>query len=81
MRITRPHLGNGYFSQPVANNIGSEHSGLGAYVWLHYALHTLDAACLDEVPQEKLIALTLDFADLILNHHSSKIIPARTAHR
>lgn len=67
------HLGNGQFSKPVANNIGSEHSGLGAFLWLHYALHQLDSANLHEVVLEKLIALTLDFADLILNHHSSKL--------
>ena len=67
------HLGNGQFSKPIANNIGSEHSGLGAYMWLHYALHELDAAQLKEVPQEKLITLTLDFADIILNHHSPKL--------
>lgn len=67
------HLQNGLFSRPVANGIDSEHSGLGAFLWLHYALHQLDAAALAAVPADKLTALTLDFADIILNHHSAKL--------
>lgn len=67
------HLENEQFGQSVANNIGSEHSGLGAFLWLHYALHQLDSAALNETALDKLIALTLDFADIILNHHSSAL--------
>lgn len=67
------HLDNKLFSKPVANNIGSEHSGLGAFMWLNYALHQLNNAGLNEVTLDKLITLTLDFADLILNHHSSRL--------
>lgn len=67
------HLDNKHFGRPAANGIGSEHSGLGAFVWLHYALRQLDAAALDEVALDKLTALALDFADIILNHHSPKL--------
>ena len=67
------HLQNGRFSCPVANGIDSEHSGLGAFLWLHYALYQVDAAALAEVPADKLTTLTLDFADIILNHHSPKL--------
>lgn len=68
------HLGNGQFGRAVPNGIESGHSGLGAFIWLHYALHELDEAGLGEVEADKLFTLTLDFADLILNHHASRLI-------
>ena len=67
------HLGNTGAGGPVSNGIGAEHSGLGAFMWLHYALHQLDGTDLNEVALDKLVTLTLDFADLILNHHSSTL--------
>lgn len=67
------HLQNGQFGRPVPNGIDSEHSGLGAFLWLHYALNQLNAVALDDVALDKLTALALDFADIILNHHSTKL--------